>query len=80
MSCHEISKSWGYNAQHGNYRSQYRIVLKVVKRIDLKSSHPKKKRKVCNCVWRGLLTYGGDHFAVSTYTKSLCCTPRTNTM
>ena len=35
---------WGCYVEHGNYSQQYCIVyLKVVKRMDLQSSHNKKK-------------------------------------
>ena len=48
--------------------------LKVAKRVNLKSSHYKKK-PLC-MVW--MLTYCGDHFEIYTHIKSFCCIPETN--
>ena len=42
-SSHNINKSRGCNVQHGGYSSYCVAYLKVAKKIDLKSSHHKKK-------------------------------------
>lgn len=39
---------------------------------------PHHKKKCCNSVWGW--TYFGDHFAIYTDIKSLCCIPATNIM
>ena len=50
ISRYKINKSWRCNIQHGDYSLQYRrAYLKDAKRVDLKSSHHKKKN--CSCVW-----------------------------
>ena len=36
---------------------------------------------MCNYVWRKMLAkHCGDYCAIYTYGKSLCCTPKPNTM
>ena len=71
-------RSWGCNVQHGGYSLQYYIAyLKVAKKVNLKSSHHKKK---ISYGWWWILTYCGDHFTAYTYIKSLHCTPKTNAM
>lgn len=43
-SAYKITKFWGFNVQHGDYSEQQCIVYwKVAKRVDMKSSHRKKK-------------------------------------
>ena len=50
-SSYEINKSWGCNAQHGDYSQQRRIAkLKAANRINLTRSHDKKKI-LCTFVW-----------------------------
>lgn len=39
---------------------------------------PHHKKNCCNYVWGW--TYFGDHFAIYTDIKSLCCIPATNIM
>ena len=53
--------------------------MKVVKRVDHKSSHHKKKKYNCMVMdvnW----TYCGYHFAIYTNIESLCCIAETNRM
>ena len=46
------------------------IYLKVAKRVNLKSSHHKKK--ICNCLLMGVnYAYCGDHFMIYTNVKAL---------
>lgn len=58
-SSYKISKLWGCYVQDGNYINNI-VYLKVSKRIDLKSSHLKKKiQQLC------MLTYiNCDHFTI----------------
>ena len=57
-SSYKISKSCGCDVQHGDY--SYIICLKMAKKIDLKSSHCKKKS--CDCVVMNVnWTYCDDH-------------------
>ena len=50
------------------------MYLKVIRRLDLKSSHDKKNIFVSMDVnW----IYVGDHFAIYTNFDSLLCTPET---
>ena len=41
-STYKISNSWGYNVQHGDYITNP-VYLKDSKRVNLESSHHKKK-------------------------------------
>ena len=43
-SSYKTNKSWGCNVRHGDDCQQYCVVyLKISKKVDLKSSHCKKK-------------------------------------
>ena len=49
-SSFEINKSWGYDVLHGDCSSSCCVVyLKIAKRVDIKSSHHKKKKLVTMC-------------------------------
>ena len=45
-SSYKKSKSWGCNVQHGDYSWYCTAYLKVAKRVNLESSHHKKKNSV----------------------------------
>lgn len=47
-SSYKINKVWGWNVQHGDYSKHNFAHLKVVKRVDLKSSHCKQKNHDVN--------------------------------
>ena len=49
-SSYKMNRSYGYHVHQSNYSSLYHIIYsKVTKRVDLKSSHHKKK-KIALCI------------------------------
>ena len=52
--------------------------MKVADRVDLKSSHHKKK--ICQVWWWMLTRHCDNHFGVYTNIESLCYIPQTNIM
>lgn len=66
-SNYEINKSRRCRVRHGDYRKWHPIVrLKVVKTVDLLSSHHMKTIFFCNYVWRRMIT------RLIMWTVSLC--------
>ena len=83
---HGVTKSqtrlsnWAWNACLVMMVVKYCVAyFTVVKRVDLKSSHHKKKNvlKLCTVVDVNY-TYCDDHFTIYANIKSFCCTPETS--